>query len=112
MRMILAAAFLAALAFPASAEKDNPRGPQWHFMDTSADMNLPIRPWCVPNHPAMGDMLTRGRGSACWTEDGLEEAILAAGSRASLVFPWSRKSPGYHERPGRVYEHHQNRSRQ
>ena len=28
-------------------------------------------------HPAMGDMLTRGQGSACWTEDGLEEAILS-----------------------------------
>ena len=69
---------------------------------------LAYPPLVRAQHPAMGDMLTRGRGSACWTEDGLEEAILAAGSRASLVFRWSRKGPGYHERPGRVYEHHQN----
>jgi hypothetical protein len=47
MRTILAVAVLAALASQASA-KDNPRGPQWHFMDSSADMRLPIHPWCVP----------------------------------------------------------------
>ena len=35
MRMICAAAVLAALAIPASA-KDDPHGPQWHFMDKSA----------------------------------------------------------------------------
>ena len=40
MRMILAAAVLAALALPASAN-DDPYGPQWHFMDHSADMRLP-----------------------------------------------------------------------
>ena len=50
MRLIVAAAVLAALALPASA-KDDPYGPQWHFMDQSANMNLPIRPWCVPNTP-------------------------------------------------------------
>jgi hypothetical protein len=48
--MILAAAVLAALALPVSAQ-DNPYGPQWHFMDHSADMRLPIRPWCVPQTP-------------------------------------------------------------
>jgi hypothetical protein len=48
MKMILAAAVLAVLALPASA-KDNPHGPQWHFMDQSANMNLVIRSWCVPN---------------------------------------------------------------
>ena len=51
MRLIVAAAVLAALALPAGAAQDNPYGPQWHFMDHSADMNLPIRPWCVPNTP-------------------------------------------------------------
>src|SRR5580704_4897177 len=45
MRMILAAAVLAALALQASA-KDDPHGPQWHFMDHGADMHLAIRPWC------------------------------------------------------------------
>ena len=44
MRMVLAAAVLAALALPASAHD----GPQWHFMDHSAD-RLAIRPWCVPH---------------------------------------------------------------
>lgn len=48
MRMILAVAVLAALALQASA-KDDPYGPQWHFMDHSADMRLAIRPWCVPH---------------------------------------------------------------
>jgi hypothetical protein len=48
MRMILAAAVLAALALSARAQ-DNRYGPQWHFMDHSADMRLPIRAWCVPN---------------------------------------------------------------
>ena len=48
--MILAVTALAALAPPASA-KDDPRGPQWHFMDTAADMRLAIHPWCVPNTP-------------------------------------------------------------
>ena len=50
MRTILTVAVLAVLACPASA-KDNPRGPQWHFMDKSADMQLTIRPWCVPKTP-------------------------------------------------------------
>jgi hypothetical protein len=43
MRTILTVAVLAALASQASA-KDNPRGPQWHFTDNSADMRLPIHP--------------------------------------------------------------------
>jgi hypothetical protein len=51
MRTILAAAVLAVLALPASAAKDNPHGPQWHFMDHDADMRLLIRPWCVPHTP-------------------------------------------------------------
>jgi hypothetical protein len=38
MRTILAAAILAALALQASA-KDDPHGPQLHFMDHSADMH-------------------------------------------------------------------------
>jgi hypothetical protein len=48
--MILAAAVLVALAVPASA-KDDPRGPQWHFMDKTANMQMAIRPWCVPHTP-------------------------------------------------------------
>jgi hypothetical protein len=51
MRLTAAAAVLAALALPAGAAEDDPHGPQWHFMDHSADMNLPIRPWRVPNTP-------------------------------------------------------------
>jgi hypothetical protein len=51
MKIILAAAALAVSALPASAAQDNPYGPQWHFMDHSADMRLVIRPWCVPNTP-------------------------------------------------------------
>jgi hypothetical protein len=47
MKMILAAAVLAALALPASAHD----GPQWHFMDHGADIRLSIRSWCVPNTP-------------------------------------------------------------
>ena len=50
MRMILAAAVLAALPLQASAQ-DDPYGPQWHFMDHSADMRMVIRPWCVPRTP-------------------------------------------------------------
>ena len=50
MRIICAAAFLAAMAIQASA-KDDPRGPQWHFMDHAADMRLAMHPWCVPNTP-------------------------------------------------------------
>ena len=59
MRIILAAAVLAALALPASA-KDDPYGPQWHFMDQSANMNLPIRPWCVPNTPQWATCAHKG----------------------------------------------------
>jgi hypothetical protein len=33
---------------PAGAAEDNPHGPQWHFMNHSADMGMVIRPWCVP----------------------------------------------------------------
>jgi hypothetical protein len=44
---------------------------------------LAYPPLVRAQHPAMGDMLTRGRGSACWTEDGLEEAILSALSSSS-----------------------------
>ena len=51
MRTILVAVVFAALTLQASAQEDDPRGPQWHFMDHSADMRLPIRPWCVPHTP-------------------------------------------------------------
>ena len=67
MRTILAAAVLAALALPASA-KDDPHGPQWHLMDHSADMRLPIRPWCVPHSPQWATCAHKGtdwKGS--WT---------------------------------------------
>jgi hypothetical protein len=67
MRMILAAAVLAALALPATA-MDDPHGPQWHFMDHSADMRLPIRPWCVPHTPQWATCTHKGtdwKGS--WT---------------------------------------------
>ena len=69
MRMILAAAVLAVLALPASA-KDNPHGPQWHFMDQSANANLVIRPWCVPNTPQWATLFTCDRGES-WTQLGM-----------------------------------------
>ena len=50
MRAILVAAVFAALTLQASA-KDDPRGPQWHFMDKTANMQMVIRPWCVPHTP-------------------------------------------------------------
>jgi hypothetical protein len=50
MRTILVAAVLAALTLQANA-KDDPRGPQWHFMDKTANMQMVIRPWCVPHTP-------------------------------------------------------------
>jgi hypothetical protein len=67
MRMILAGAVLAALAFQANA-KDDPHGPQWHFMDHGADMHLAIRPWCVPHTPQWATCAHKGtdwKGS--WT---------------------------------------------
>jgi hypothetical protein len=57
MRIILAATVLATLALHACAQPllagahDDPYGPQWHSMDRTADMRLPIRPWCVPTMP-------------------------------------------------------------
>jgi hypothetical protein len=72
MKMILAAAVLAALALQASA-KDDPRGPQWHFLDHSADMTMAIRPWCVPHTPQWAtcshlstDWLKAGAAAAQW----------------------------------------------
>jgi hypothetical protein len=59
MRMILAAAVLAALAFQANA-KDDPHGPQWHFMDHGADMHFGYPPLVRAPHPAMGDVCTQG----------------------------------------------------
>jgi hypothetical protein len=70
MRMILAAAVLAVLALPASAAKDNPYGPQWHFMDHDADMRLPIRPWCIPRTPQWATLFTCDRGES-WTQLGM-----------------------------------------
>ena len=65
MRTILAAAVLAALALQASAQ-DHPYGPQWHFMDHSADMRLPIRPWCVPNTPQWATCAHKGEAWRGW----------------------------------------------
>jgi hypothetical protein len=59
MRTILAAAVLAALVSQASA-KDNPHGPQWHFMDKSADMKMAIHPWCVPKTPQWATCTHKG----------------------------------------------------
>jgi hypothetical protein len=49
----LAVALLIAVAGQAYAKdtKDPPNGPQWHFMDKSADMKMAIHPWCVPRTP-------------------------------------------------------------
>ena len=67
MRMICAAAVLAALAIPASA-KDDPRGPQWHFMDRTANMQLVLRPWCVPNTPQWAQCPHKGTSwKGAWT---------------------------------------------
>ena len=41
--------------------RDDPHGPQWHFMDHSADMRLPIPPLVRAEHPAMGDMCAQER---------------------------------------------------
>lgn len=62
MRMMLAVAVLAAFVSQANA-KDDPRGPQWHFMDRSADMRLAVRPWCVPRTPQWA---TCPHGGADW----------------------------------------------
>jgi hypothetical protein len=72
MRMILAATVLAALALQASAQSlpasahDDPYGPQWHFMDHSADMRLLIRPWCVPNTPQWATCAHKGETWTGW----------------------------------------------
>lgn len=70
MRMICAAAVLAALVIPASAKsaKDDPRGPQWHFMDRTANMQLAMRPWCVPNTPQWAQCPHKGSNwKGTWT---------------------------------------------
>ena len=74
------------LSSPGERRTGQPVWPAMAFHGPQRRHELAYPPLVRAKHPAMGDMLTRGRGSACWTEVGLEEAILAAGRRPLLVF--------------------------
>jgi hypothetical protein len=77
----LATAILLVLAASAQAEtlpqlKDDLRGPQWHFMDKSTDMQLLIRPWCVPNTPQWASCPHQGHDwRGWWRRGGLQEEM-------------------------------------